>query len=408
MLELGSWMGYSTLLMAISAKTYELTHHKSRIYACDSYVWQKWMSNFVVTKNVMANGDTFLPRFMFNTEPMSEYIEPIVMDFDTILPDTVSHIKPDFVFIDFTQDADEIQEKWSHLEPNLISGKTIVLFNGLSITSVPFFTRNCNRLKVLAKPHSIAKAFIYSPDMPVQKPLKNINLSPKFNFQTPPDWYHHYKNAFNSCVDILRQEFHDKESNILFIPSVATTLCDNPEVMKNNDWIGIIHMTPEYPELFYIPDLKRLCKYQLRNDYPKDIELKRRLADEEYERQLYRSIPFLTLLHNGAANTLILECIARNIPILVPNMSSCTEYIGEDYPLLYARDQKDFTNLLTIESIQSAIDYLKTMDKNRFKTDYFFNCVKTGIVLQSLSTKQSTNYELSLQSVPDFCEFDVS
>ncbi|CAG2180403.1 unnamed protein product, partial [Oppiella nova] len=48
------------------------------------------------------------------------------------------------------------------------------------------------------------------------------------------------------------------------------------------------------------------------------------------------------------------------------------------------------------------------MDKNCFKTDYFFNSVKTGIVLQSLSTKQSTNYELSLQTVPDFYEFDVS
>ncbi|CAG2180289.1 unnamed protein product, partial [Oppiella nova] len=199
MLELGSWMGYSTLLMAISAKTYQFTHHKSRIYACDSYVWQKWMN------------------------------------------------------------ADEIQEKWSHLEPNLIPGKTIVLFNGLSITSIPFFTRNCNRLKALAKPHSIAKAFIYSPDLSIKSQLANFNMSPKFNFQTPPDWEHHYKNAFNSCVDILRQEFHDKESNILFIPSVETILCDNPEVMRNNDWIGIIHMTPEYPELFYTPDLKRLC-----------------------------------------------------------------------------------------------------------------------------------------------------
>ncbi|CAG2118441.1 unnamed protein product, partial [Medioppia subpectinata] len=508
MLELGSWMGFSTLLMAISAKTYQSSHYKSRIYACDSYVWQKWMSHFVITKNVMANGDSFLPRFEYNVEPMREFIEPVVMNFDSILPEKVSEIKPDFVFIDFTQNAEELEEKWIHLVPNLIPGKTIVLFNGLSVTSIPFFSRYSNQLKAIAKPHTIAKAFIYSPDVSIQKPLKNIQLKPKFNFQTPPDWGHHYKNAFNVSIDLLRQEFHDKNSNILFIPSVEAILCDNPEVLRNNEWIGVIHMTPEYPQLFYTPDLKRLCskryaKYmknckalftltsvqkqyldqnlkldykipiqtlvypfvepqvmkdsivldllrdkksvdliliggfardfnrfylanvskqfkkvilvndlstenQLSCDNPKDIEVKTRLSDEEYERQLYRSVPFLTLLYNGAANTLILECIARNIPILVPNLSSCTEYIGEDYPLLYSADETDFTKLLTEECIQSAINYLKNMNKYRFRSDYFLESVKNGIVLQSMAFDFSSNTsQISVKSMPDFCSYDV-
>jgi hypothetical protein len=44
-----------------------------------------------------------------------------------------------------------------------------------------------------------------------------------------------------------------------------------------------------------------------------------------YEALLATSIPFLSLKCDGMANTLVLEAIARNLPILAPRMRSVVQ-----------------------------------------------------------------------------------
>jgi hypothetical protein len=124
---------------------------------------------------------------------------------------------------------------------------------------------------------------------------------------------------------------------------------------------------------------------------------------------LQQSIVLLSLKYDGAANTLILECIARNIPILVPKFRSCVEYIGEDYPLLYDTNQSDFTQLISADNIQKSIDYLQSMDKSRFQIKHFIRSIQNGYVLRSISPmniRKSDN--LSLNPMPLFNSFDVT
>jgi len=109
-----------------------------------------------------------------------------------------------------------------------------------------------------------------------------------------------------------------------------------------------------------------------------------RLSEQDYESLLNESIIFLSLKNEGAANTIILECIARNVPILVPKIDSCLSYIGDRYPMLYPVGQIDFNEIITAKNVIQSIEYLKKMDKSKFSTDSFCNNIEKSLVFQSI------------------------
>ena len=58
------------------------------------------------------------------------------------------------------------------------------------------------------------------------------------------------------------------------------------------------------------------------------------LSNEDYDEFLTSSISFLNLIDTSANNGVI-ECIARNIPLLVNAHPAVVEYLGEGYPFYY-------------------------------------------------------------------------
>ncbi len=117
---------------------------------------------------------------------------------------------------------------------------------------------------------------------------------------------------------------------------------------------------------------------------PEDIKLLPRASSSEYEHLLRSSVLILPLTTDGAANTLILECIARNAPIAAPELESCREYLGSDYPLLYDPNEDDLGEVLMKEKILAAITHLKTMNKDHLTLESFCTSVKESTLLQSL------------------------
>lgn len=115
---------------------------------------------------------------------------------------------------------------------------------------------------------------------------------------------------------------------------------------------------------------EKIQKFNKLNEDDK-IKIIERLGDVEYEEFLAKSLVFLSLKHQGAANTIILECIARNVPILVPNIPSCTEYIGKEYPLFYEPNKFDLSEVINWKNVISSIFYLKNMDKRKFSPESF-------------------------------------
>ncbi len=485
--EIGSWMGHATVLMSKVCSYLNVNHHK--IFACDAFRWQSWMNEYI-PKNTkyVRDSRSFLEVFKENVKSFSHHIEPVVWPYElTDLPSTLKNNRPQMVFLDITQEEDDLEQIWSFIETSLLPNETIILFNGLTNTSLSFFTRHNDQLVPLAKPHTKAKAFrfVHSKFTINNEDAENmmqatVPMKRNLKFYENPTWSHHHNNLFCKSIEILKQHLHSNDEDIIFVPAVEATLCDDIEIFYENAWVGIIHGLEHYPELFYTPDLKRLCsntRYtealknckglftltSFQTDYlnrnlpdflhkfpiqqihypidvqsiniggsrlpqlitdeettvdvihigsfvrdfefffqltlprkfrkvllvgdeivrdiahraPADVTVLHRLTGNEYEEMLQRSVVFLTLKYEGAANTLILECVARNIPIVSPNISSCTDYLGSDYPLLYDSSKPDeIKNLLVQEKFIDAISYLERMDKIRLSQDKFVSDVK--------------------------------
>ena len=86
------------------------------------------------------------------------------------------------------------------------------------------------------------------------------------------------------------------------------------------------------------------------------------LDADAYERLLSRNVVFLELLRAMANNTVV-ECIARNTPLVVNRLPGPEWYLGRDYPLFYD-DIAEVEALLTPERILQAHEYLKALPKD--------------------------------------------
>lgn len=117
----------------------------------------------------------------------------------------------------------------------------------------------------------------------------------------------------------------------------------------------------------------------------RDPELKilERLSNNQYDNLLEKTIVFLELF-DAAANNIIVECIVRNNPIIVNRLPGLFDYLGEEYPLFYdnyAEAQKLVTDH---EKIFFGYEYLKKINKEKFKPEYFMNSFKESKIYTSL------------------------
>ena len=115
---------------------------------------------------------------------------------------------------------------------------------------------------------------------------------------------------------------------------------------------------------------------EARDNCPKHIKLIPRASGEDYERLLENSIIFLSLKVDGMANTLVLEAISRNLPIIAPNLRSVCQYLGNDYPLLFDPAQNDLTDLIQAKNLEAAVQYLQEMDKTHLSQEAFCNSIR--------------------------------
>lgn len=97
------------------------------------------------------------------------------------------------------------------------------------------------------------------------------------------------------------------------------------------------------------------------------------LSNSDYDSLLSQNIVYLKLVDSAAVNTLI-ECIARNTPIVISKLPSIVEILGPDYPLYIHNYSSD---VITWKNIQSAHFYLKKLDKTPLTIPFFLNSFQT-------------------------------
>lgn len=108
-----------------------------------------------------------------------------------------------------------------------------------------------------------------------------------------------------------------------------------------------------------------------------DVIIKLNLCNEEYDNLLSNSICIVDV-YNSSANNSVLECIARNTPLLINRHPAIIEYLTKDYPLYY-NNIDELNNIINnenfIEKIIETNNFLKNLDKTQFTIDFFCNKV---------------------------------
>lgn len=94
------------------------------------------------------------------------------------------------------------------------------------------------------------------------------------------------------------------------------------------------------------------------------------LENDKYDVLLSKNIVFLNLVDASACNTII-ECIMRNVPIIVNKIDPVVELLGEDYPLYYTNLSEATVFLSDIQLLKKAHIYLCDLDKTAFYIDDF-------------------------------------
>ena len=113
----------------------------------------------------------------------------------------------------------------------------------------------------------------------------------------------------------------------------------------------------------------------------KNVNIIRYLENNNYDDLLSESLVFLNLIDASAVNTVI-ECIVRNTPLYVNKIPALEEILGNKYPLFYD-NITDVPNMLTMEHIDKGYLYLKNLNKDKLKIEYFME--KFRDIVKSIS-----------------------
>ncbi|MEP0984909.1 glycosyltransferase [Ekhidna sp.] len=130
------------------------------------------------------------------------------------------------------------------------------------------------------------------------------------------------------------------------------------------------------------------------------VEVIPRVSDQVYDELLSSSLVFLDL-YDAPANTTVIECMARNTPIVVNKLPGIVEYLGKDYPLYYETMSEADKKLSNLELIRSAYDYLASLNKENITTESFVKQINGSPIYRNLDIPNSQKDKI-------FKQFDIS
>lgn len=97
------------------------------------------------------------------------------------------------------------------------------------------------------------------------------------------------------------------------------------------------------------------------------------LPNDEFDLLWSSSIAFCPLFDCSACNGII-DCIARNTPILVPKLEAAVEYLGEEYPLYYNTLEEASEKIKNMDNVVNAHIHLRDMNKEDLTFEHFAKC----------------------------------
>lgn len=201
------------------------------------------------------------------------------------------------------------------------------------------------------------------------------------------------KESMKNCLGIFTLSNYVKN----FIKQFSDVPCESvklsisdPKIMFDIESIRqkriatIGHWMRRFESIYKIdaPDFQKSILRCTNKKHDSSIKIIDYLSPDEYEKFLSNTIVFLDLEDSSVNNTIV-ECIVRATPIVVNRLPATEEYLGHDYPLFY-NDLKEVKSLLKEESLLSAHEYLKGLDKSDYKIENMVASVAKSQIYQSL------------------------
>lgn len=170
----------------------------------------------------------------------------------------------------------------------------------------------------------------------------------------------------SKLLNLLKRKKKEKHADIDVITNYFIT--DEAENLHIDDKI---ENQIESDKNIFNPNISRDKKDRrnIRISLSKEVEIIKYLNNNDYDILLKNNIVFIKLVGASAVNT-VLECIVRNTPIVVNKLPAIVEMLGDSYPLYY-NSLDECTENITMKNIEKAFNYLKNLNKNKFKIETF-------------------------------------
>ena len=111
--------------------------------------------------------------------------------------------------------------------------------------------------------------------------------------------------------------------------------------------------------------------YRNREDHGQ-VTVLTRLPDPDYDELLATSLVYCEYFDVSASNTIV-ECIARNTPMIANRHPAVIEYLGVGYPLLYDDISQVAGFLMDTQRIDAAFQWISSLDKSWLDVHSFGN-----------------------------------
>lgn len=241
--------------------------------------------------------------------------------------------------------------------------------------------------------HSATAAHKYMEQPVVQNALRHMKLGITLASHFT-EWMAEHR-AVNCPMVTIPHPIEMPPENLHWDPKCLTN--DRVEIMHYGNYLKntlALNHLPAVPGYQYIrvkgdrpwdERWDKRCRFSyrsVRKNY-KQVKLVQRLTNSQLDEALRESICLFEYVGLAASNAL-LECIVRNVPVIVNRMPAAVEYLGRDYPLFYD-NLGQAIGLMNHNYIMAAHKYLKRMDKTRYTIEYFMRKLREAIADHVLS-----------------------
>ena len=150
---------------------------------------------------------------------------------------------------------------------------------------------------------------------------------------------------------------------------------------------GKIFLSVEHPSLPHLIAKERellISEGTFTWDMYDTVETCSFLSNEEYDRLLSRNIVFF-YLYDASASNAIIECIARNTPLLVNPIEPVQEYLGSDYPFYYQSLEEAVSKAMDFDLVYRTHQFLVNHpDKEKLSGRYFLDSFANSEIYRDL------------------------